>query len=209
MKKEAPYDQRYAGQRYYWGKKPSAQCDRVVEIVRPTPGFRPRLVDLGCGEGRNAVYLARHGFEVVGVDISLPGLEKTGRYAEEMGVHIKTVCADIIDYELAQTYDVIFSTGAMHYLLPEIKSQRFQHYKDCTSPKGINAHSVLVDKPFLPIAPDAEYAASLFKSGELLGYYWDWEILYSTEEIFDCTSGDVPHKHAVNRIIARRYRGEE
>jgi tellurite methyltransferase len=39
-----------------------------------------------------------------------------------------------------------------------------------------------------------------------MSYYWEWEILYGTEEIFDCTSSGVPHKHAVNRIIARRYR---
>lgn len=38
-----------------------------------------------------------------------------------------------------------------------------------------------------------------------MGYYWDWEILYCTEEIFDCMSSGIPHKHAVNRIIARRY----
>lgn len=39
---------------------------------------------------------------------------------------------------------------------------------------------------------------------ELLQLLRDWEIVWCTEEIFDCTSGGVPHKHAVNRIIARR-----
>jgi tellurite methyltransferase len=63
-----------------------------------------------------------------------------------------------------------------------------------------------VRKPFIPRAPDAEEIAFPYKSGELMSYYWDWEILYCTEEIFDCMSSGVPHKHAVNRIIARRYR---
>ena len=38
-----------------------------------------------------------------------------------------------------------------------------------------------------------------------MAYYWDWEILFSVEEVFDDMSGGVPHKHAVNRIIARPH----
>jgi len=206
MKKDNPYDQKYASQEYYWGKKPSAICDRIIEIIRPSSDFRPKLLDLGCGEGRNAVYFAKHGFKVVGLDASLPGLEKTRRYAEEAGVHVETIHADIVNYELKDIYDVIFSTGTLQYLPPEVRSQRFQNYKDCTSPNGINALSVFVRKPFIPRAPDAEETAYPYKSGELMSYYWDWEILHCVEEIFDCMSSGVPHKHAVNRIIARRYR---
>jgi tellurite methyltransferase len=205
VKNNNPYDQRYAEQEFYWGKKPSVMCDRVIEIIGPSVDFRPKLLDLGCGEGRNAVYFAQRGFEVVGLDLSLPGLEKTRRYAEEIGVHVETIHADIVSYELEDTYDVIFSTGTLHYLPPEVRSQRFQNYKARTSPNGINALSVFVEKPFIPRAPDAETTAYLYRSGELMGYYWDWEILYCVEEIFDCMSNGIPHKHAITRIIARRY----
>lgn len=203
MKKEHPYDQKYAGQEYYWGKKPSVMCDKVIEIVRPSSDFHPKLLDLGCGEGRNAVYFAQHGFEVVGLDVSLPGLEKTRRYAEEVGVHVETIHADIVHYELEEPYDVVFSTGTLHYLPPEVRGERFQQYKDATSPEGIHALSVFVKKPFIPRAPDSEKTAFRYTSGALMSYYWDWEMLFCTEEIFDCMSSGVPHKHAVNRIIAR------
>lgn len=72
---------------------------------------------------------------------------------------------------------------------------------------GANAFSVLVEKPFIPTAPDAEACAFLYRSGELMGYYWDWEIVHAVEEIFDCMSSGKPHQHAVNRVIARRYGG--
>ena len=209
MEKGTPYDQRYAGREFYWGKKPSTMCDRVIEITSPGADFPPKLLDLGCGEGRDAVYFARYGFEVVGLDLSLPGLEKTRRYAEEIGVYVKTIHADVVDHELEDTYDVIFSTGTLHYLPPEVRSQRFQNYKDCTSPDGINALSVFVKKPFIPRAPDGEATAYTYKSGELMSYYWDWEILYCVEEIFDCMSSGILHKHAINRIIARRYRNSK
>ena len=207
MKNDCCYDEKYESAEYYWGKEPSAMCARVVEIICPSQDFRPKLLDLGCGEGRNAVYFAKHGFEVVALDISLPGLEKTRRYAEEVGVTVETVHADIITREPEDTYDVIFSGGTLHYLPPDVRAQRFQQYKEATSAEGINApFSVFVKKPFIPRAPDAEGTGFSYKSGELMGYYWDWEIIYCTEEIFDCMSSGVPHKHAVNRVIARRYR---
>jgi len=206
MKKDNPYDQLYTGREYYWGKKPSAMCDKVIKIMRPSPDFHPRLLDLGCGEGRNAVFFAMNGFDVVGLDASLPGLEKAKRYAEEVGVRIKTIHANIVSHELVDTYDVIFSTGTLQYLPSEVRRQRFQNYKDSTSPDGINALSVFVAKPFIARAPDAEETAYPYKSGELMSYYWDWEILHCTEEIFDCMSSGAPHKHVVNRIIAKRHR---
>jgi len=203
------YDERYAEKEFYWGKKPSAMCDRIIEVVQPSPQFYPKLLDLGSGEGRNAIYFAKNGFDVTCVDISLPGLEKTKRYAEEVAVGVKTIHADIITYELEDTYDVIFSTGGLHYLPPEIRKTRFENYKRSTSPEGINAHSVFVRKPFIPRAPDAEGTSHPWRSGELMSYHWDWEIVYCTEEIFDCMSSGIPHKHAVNRVITRRYKSSK
>ena len=209
MEKENPYDQNYTGHEFYWGKKPSAMCDRILKIIRPTSQFHPKLLDLGSGEGRNAVYFAKHGFDVTALDVSLPGLEKTRRYAEKLAVEVKTIHADIMTYELEDAYDVIFSTGALHYLPPGVRKLRFENYKQFTSPKGISALSVFVRKPFIPRPPDAEGTSHPWRSGELMSYYWNWEIIYSTEEIFDCMSSGTPHKHAVNRLIARRRTNNE
>ncbi len=203
------YDERYADKDFYWGKKPSLMCDRIIRTIQPNSQFHPKLLDLGSGEGRNAVHFAKNGFDVTCVDISLPGLEKTKRYAEELGVEVKTIHADIITYEPKDIYDVVFSTGTLHYLPPEIRKIRFENYKQATSSKGINALSVFVRKPFIPRAPDAEGTSHPWRSGELMSYYGDWEIVYSTEEIFDCTSSGIPHKHAVNRLIAGQYIDDE
>lgn len=208
LKDNDPYDEKYVGQEYYWGKKPSALCGKVIKIMQPTSNFHPKLLDLGCGEGRNAVYFAKNGFDVNGLDMSGIGLEKMRRYAKETGVCIKEIQTDITDYQLTDTYDVIFSTGTLHYLPPETRKSHFQNYKDHTASDGINAFSVLIAKPFIPRAPDADETVHLYKPGELVSYYWDWEILHCKEEIFNCTSSGVPHKHAVNRIIARRHRND-
>ncbi len=204
MKTNNPYDQKYAAEEFYWGKQPSAMCDRIIEIFKASLDNHPKLLDLSCGEGRNAVYFAKHGFEVTALDASLPGLQKTESYAREVGVNVRTIQADILSYELKDTYDVIFSTGTLQYLPPDVRNKHYQNYKVSTSPNGINGLSVFVQKPFIARAPDAEDTAYLYKSGELLGYYWDWEILFCTQEIFDCMSSGIPHKHATDRIIAKK-----
>ena len=205
MKEEDPYNKWYAGEDYYWGKEPSKMCDKVIEIIRPKPDFRPKLLDLGCGEGRDAVYFAKQGFDVVGLDLSPLGLEKAKKYAQEVSVQIQTIQANIVDYELSDSYDVIFSTGTLQYLPPEVRTQRFQNYKDHTSPNGVNAFSAFVRKPFIPKAPDPAGNEIPYHSGELMSYFWDWEIVFCSEEIFDCMSSGIPHKHAMDRVIARRY----
>lgn len=203
-----PYDRRYSGDGTYWGTHPSSLCDRVIELLLARADHAPTLIDLGCGEGRNAVYLARHGFQVPGLDTSLHGLVKARKYASESGVSVETIHDDVCSCSLARMYDVVFSTGLVHYIPPEIRRERFAHFKSRTSPRGFNAHSALVWRPFLDPAPDAEPDVTPFQSGELMSYYWDWEIVYGVEEVFDCLSPGLPHKHAVNRLIARRWEGE-
>ncbi|MBM4278855.1 MAG: class I SAM-dependent methyltransferase [Deltaproteobacteria bacterium] len=54
-----------------------------------------KALDLAAGEGRNAVFLARNGFEVDAVDISRIGLKKAKKLSEKAGVKIQTICADL------------------------------------------------------------------------------------------------------------------
>jgi len=204
MAKENPYDRRYSQDKLYWGTKPSDLCDRLLEFCAPDDDHPYTLIDLGAGEGRNAVYLAQAGFSVTALDHSAAGVDKAKRVAKEAGVRIDTIVANIENCRLPEMYDVTFSTGTFHYLPQALRADRIGYFKARTTDGGIHAISVLVQKPFIKAAPDAEPGVVLFKSGELLSYYWDWEILHSYEGIFDCMSSGIPHRHAVNRIVARR-----
>jgi tellurite methyltransferase len=67
-----------------------------------------RVLDLACGEGGNAVYLARLGFQVEGVDISLVGLQHAKQLAAVKGIRLDVWVADLADYPLAvNRYDII------------------------------------------------------------------------------------------------------
>lgn len=207
MTEPTHYEGKYAGKNFFWGREPSRMCERVMEFAAPGEGTRPRLLDLGCGEGRDAIHFARLGFDVVGLDWSEAGLAKARDYAREAGVAIETIRADVAVHRLETDFDVIFSNGTLQYLPPEARAGCFENYKAHTTPGGLHVLSAFVEKPFIPPAPDSEPGEIPYRSGELLGYYWDWEIVWCVEEIFDCDSSGIPHRHAMNRLAARRPGG--
>jgi len=195
------YDERYERSGYYWGKLPSHSCYRVLQMLPPD---RPlRLLDIGCGEGRNAVFFARNGYQVTAFDTSPGGIEKTKQLAADAGAPVEAFAADINKFRLTEPFDVLFSTGVLQYVPPGQRKDLFSNYRRYTSPGGLNVFSVFVKKPFIDKAPDAEKTAYKWISGELLTYYHEWKIEYSSEDIFDCMSSGVAHQHAVNRIVAR------
>jgi SAM-dependent methyltransferase len=71
-------------------------------------GSWPDALDLACGEGQNAIWLASLGWEVSGVDFSEVAIRKATARAERDGVDVRFVCADLVEYELAQaSYDLV------------------------------------------------------------------------------------------------------
>ncbi|HIE27407.1 TPA: class I SAM-dependent methyltransferase [Candidatus Poribacteria bacterium] len=196
------YDEKYNQETYYWGIKPSPICFEVLKMIPPERTIR--LIDIGCGEGRNTVFFARNGYVVTAFDLSLKGVEKTKRLAEKVAVDVNVFQADINEYRLSEEFDILFSTGVLHYVPPTLRAEIFENYKQYTTSQGLNVFSVFVKKPFIARAPDGETTAQKWISGELFTHYHDWRIEYCTEEIFDCMSSGAPHQHAVNRVIARK-----
>ena len=88
------WDRRYGGSELLW----TAQANRF--LVAEASGLAPgRALDLACGEGRNAVWLAEQGWQATGVDFSAVALAKAERLAEARGVAIDWVRADLLEYE--------------------------------------------------------------------------------------------------------------
>ncbi len=87
------WNRRYQGGELLWTDRPNRFL--VAEAGGLEPG---RALDLACGEGRNAVWLAEQGWRVTGVDFSRAAIEKAGRLAEQRGVEVDWVCADLLEY---------------------------------------------------------------------------------------------------------------
>lgn len=201
-RRSTAYEGRYEGENYYWGSAPNELC---YDVLRLRPPVRPlRLLDLGCGEGKDAVFFARCGYSVTAFDLSERGLEKARRRALAAGVEVDFFQADLLDVQPEGVFDVIFASGTLHYLGPERRREMMEHYQDHTAPGGLHALNVFVSKPFLQTAPDEESPATLWRSGELAELYADWRLHRMEEVIFDCDSSGVPHQHCMDILVAEK-----
>jgi len=201
--KAGPYDGEYRREEFYWGIQPSELAEQIVDNLQGDIGNR-RLLDIGSGEGRDAVYFAKYGFQVDALEISAPGAEKIKQYSQLSGYAVRVLQADMIGYDLSEEYDVIYSHGSLQFLPLKERRKHFDKYKKQTKAGGLNAHLIFNEKPFIKVAPDWERDEFFYQSGDLARYYHDWEILRCEEKIVDCNSAGVPHRHAVNCIIARK-----
>jgi len=198
----SPYEDDYRKNEYFWGVAPSTMCLKTLELLPPE---RPlKLLDIGCGEGKDAVFFARCGYDVSAFDISEAGLEKTKRLADKAGVHVRTFRANLCDYRLDENYDILYSSGVLHYIKPELRDEVMENYKAHINNNGLAALHVFVKKPFI-IAPKGkeDHSSLYWKSGQLFTYFHDWYIEHCTEYVFNCNSGGIPHRHAANRLFAR------
>ncbi|WP_424767468.1 helix-turn-helix domain-containing protein [Paenibacillus sp. sgz302251] len=196
------YEEEYKTQEYYWGIEPNSACYQTIQLMPPTRHLK--LLDIGCGEGKDAVFFARNGYDVTAFDISDAGVEKTKRLADKIGVHVNVFKADILDFRLDAYFDVIYSSGVLNYIKPEYRDEIFRNYKQYTNPYGVHVLNVFVNKPFIAPPPEKESNSFMWRSGELLTHYQDWFIKDSSEIVFDCNSSGIPHKHAMTKLIAQK-----
>ena len=98
----ASWDERYGAEELVWSEGPN---QFVAEVAGGLPPGR--AVDLACGEGRNAIWLARQGWSVTGVDFSQVGLDKARRLAERAGVQVQWVHADLGAWEASEPQDLV------------------------------------------------------------------------------------------------------
>lgn len=199
------YENRYKTEDYYWGITPNNLC---YEIMKLRPPVKPlKVLDIGCGEGKDAVFLAKNGYIVSAFDVAESGLEKGKLLAEKCGTYVDFFKANILDFRLTEKYDVIFSSGVFHYITADLRAEVTENLKTHTNENGLHAINVFVNKPFIRRAPDLERNEDVrfpWKSGELFTHYHDWRFAKMEEIIFDCNSGGKPHQHCMDVMISEK-----
>lgn len=95
------WDERYAATELVWSAGPNQFVREILE--GSTPG---RVLDVACGEGRNAIWLAEQGWDVTGTDFSGVALDKARQIAERRGVDVRWVQADATSDALVPDQDL-------------------------------------------------------------------------------------------------------
>lgn len=107
-------------------EQPPTLLQRALEQRSGAPG---RALDVGCGEGSHAVYLAQQGYSVVGIDFVPQALTAARRSAEHAGVELELRECDVVEYEPSAPFDVVLDSGCLHHL-PRAKLAAYRRRLD-------------------------------------------------------------------------------
>ncbi|KAB0670580.1 methyltransferase domain-containing protein [Oryzomonas sagensis] len=173
------WNQRFGMEDAYQGGHPSPFLEREIErILRLVPGRR--ALDLACGEGRNSIFLARHGFRVTGLDISDVGIARGERQARAEGLEIDFRRQDLEGWHIGEEYDLIVNCNfLLRPLIPE--------EVDALAPGGLLLFDTILESPQLLATHNPDF---FLRHGELERIFgaFEGEVLFSVE----LREGDMP-----------------
>ncbi|MGM0519395.1 MAG: class I SAM-dependent methyltransferase [Campylobacterota bacterium] len=106
MTQQEIWNNKFSKHDFLYGKKPN------LFIASQSKKFEKnsKVLCIGEGEGRNAIFLAKRGFKVSAVDASNIGLEKLEKRAKDEQLEIKTYCEDLSHFEIDEKFDIIVAT---------------------------------------------------------------------------------------------------
>jgi cyclopropane fatty-acyl-phospholipid synthase-like methyltransferase len=185
----------------FGGGNPNLTVVKAVATLKPA-GLR--ALDVACGEGRNALYLAGLGFKTAAFDISKSGIQKLNTVAHERGLAVNATVDDMRTYKFPNQFDLIVCQGCLHLIKRKEWQSFIKRMKDATVPGGLNVVGIFTDT--LPEPEDLRgLMVGLFKEGELAEQYNDWQILESEAHQFtDAHPGGISHHHASNAVVAKK-----
>ncbi|GLR91155.1 class I SAM-dependent methyltransferase [Bradyrhizobium iriomotense] len=186
------------------------------EIFEIAPALRAKsvVVELGCGEGRNALYLAHFDHRVIATDISEAAISKLNRLAGDLGVNITSGVAGVEDVQPPAYLDVLIAHSVLHFTERTVWKPLVTTFIDRTRPGGFHCFTNTLDQPDHPIPKEglASGHKKSFSRGELEAIYTDagWEILRSDHYIkWDSHPGIPIHSHCIEKVVVRNPIGSE
>jgi SAM-dependent methyltransferase len=130
------WDQRYRQGESPWDTgRPSSELMRVVAEERIAPC---RAIELGCGTGTNAVWLAQQGFDVVAVDLSPLAIGRAEERAKAAGVTVRFLAADVLNPpDLGGPYPFFFDRGCYHVVRRIDAGRYVRTLQQVAAPNGL------------------------------------------------------------------------
>jgi len=110
--------------------------DALVELVHSGKVQPCKTIDLGCGAGNYAIYLAGEGFEVTGVDSSPTAIKIATENAQKRGVKCRFIVADLLGdlHEVKETFEFGYDWELLHHIFPEDRKKYVENVYNLLKP---------------------------------------------------------------------------
>lgn len=184
-----------------FGVEPNPEVKQFINVFNKDG----KVLEVGCGEAKNAFYLIRNGFkDVSAFDLSEHAIGKVHQIAQKAQLQINAFTQDLCTYKWESCYDLVISYGTLHFVERSKWIKFIEEAKKNTNRGGIHVIQIFTDK--VPASDDIkDFAIGLAKEGELLTLYKDWDMLDHKEFVLeDEHAGEPKHFHAINKIVARK-----
>jgi SAM-dependent methyltransferase len=113
----------------------SPRIENLVEWFQQGRLQSGRALDIGCGNARNSIYLAQHGFTVDAVDHSASAVDWARDEVSKAGVSVSVHCMSIFDFEAqAGAYDLVYDSGCFHHIPPHQRADYVQLVSNALKP---------------------------------------------------------------------------
>jgi cyclopropane fatty-acyl-phospholipid synthase-like methyltransferase len=126
------WDQRYSGEEYFYGTEPNAFL--VSQAGRLRSGMK--CLAVADGEGRNGVWLAEQGLDVLSVDASPVAQTKAQKLAQVRGVKMRFGQVDLLQWAGDDLYDMVAAIF-IQFVGPDLRAQQFANLKQHLKPGGL------------------------------------------------------------------------
>ena len=215
------FERQYSKEGSYWGDQPNLLVPLVSSHLKP----HSKVLVIGCGEGRDALFLARLGFDVVATEIAESGLSKIRDAVKNNGVKIEPIKLDAHEpHDHLGIFDAVFMMNVLQFLDSDRIPDRMCHFQSLVARGGFMSLQVFTTEdpqyqnliqggviaPGTLIAkhPTRKYMIRFFEKRELAAYFRGWELIYYHEGLMwdkpHGTSEDDFHQHGLAQMLARK-----
>lgn len=182
-------------------------------------------LDIGCGKGDDALFLAEKRFNVTAIDINSNAIKNLEERAKKSGVHVNTAHLDLRNFQLEENrYSIIIAINSLFFLSHDEFADAVERIKNSAKPGGIIIITsfTVQDPMFDKMSKSADFFKKnnrtfenkkgdkwyFLELNELKTYFEDrFEVLFFNEEIVQDKGhygAPEPHQHAIARIVAKK-----
>lgn len=191
---------------HVWGGEPNKLLQRIYNLTDSGSEF----LDLGCGQGRDALFMLRKGFKVTAVDNSQEGIKKVKQAIRANNLPLADINLfreDIKTFEIVKNkYTVINAVNSLQFLLKKDALELIEKIKKAVKDQGyVIISGFTMEDPFYKKTNNRD--SCCFEPLELKKLFSDFKIIfYNEKEALDKghPGKPEPHKHNVVEIIARK-----